>query len=72
MSVEVNCMKCNKLLFEVVPLSPDGKYWAMNEKTRLELKLDGIDSYYECPHCKTKNIVVEERPSQLRIIGYKE
>lgn len=72
MKKEENCKKCGKLLLEVVPLQPDGKYWAMREKTALELQSDGIDSYYECAHCKAKNIIIEEHTSQLRIIDYKE
>jgi len=72
---EENCRRCGKPLFKVVPLPPDGKNWAMYEKTRLEIKSDG-DSFYECPHCKAKNIVIEEhppgRPPQKRIIGWKE
>lgn len=69
-------MKCGKLLFEEVPLPPDGKNWAMHEKNPLELKSDSDDHYYECPHCCAKNIVIEEHPldrlPQLRIIGYKD
>jgi len=70
-SIEVNCMKCGKLLFEVVALTHDEKYWGMDQTTPLELKSDSNDYYYECPCCKAKNIVIEELPYQLRIISYK-
>jgi DNA-directed RNA polymerase subunit RPC12/RpoP len=72
----VNCMKCGKLLFEVVPLPPNGKYWAMHDETALELKSVSDDYYYECPHCSAKNIVIVEHhsdgPPQGRIISYKD
>jgi phage FluMu protein Com len=69
------CRKCGGLLFKVVPLPPEGKYWAMCDETLLDLKSDGLDYFFECPHCKARNITVEEHPEggppQFRIFSWK-
>ena len=69
------CRKCAGLLFKVVPLPPDRKYWAMCDETPLNLKSDGLDSFFECPHCRAKNIIIEvcppEGPLQFEIVSWK-
>jgi hypothetical protein len=75
MTRDEKCRKCGSLLFEVVPLPPDGKYWAMCDETPLDLKSDGLDHFFECAHCGAKNIIITERPKegppQFEIISWK-
>ena len=60
---------------QVVPLPPDGKYWAMCDETPLDLQSDGADSFFECPHCGEKKIIAIDRPKegpfQYTIISWK-
>jgi len=62
MSKDEKCRKCGEVLFKVVPLPPDGRYWAMCDETELELKSDDVDSFFECPYCGAKNVVSMEHP----------
>lgn len=68
------CMKCGALLFEVVPL-PDGVNLAMCDETPLDIKSDGADRFFECPHCGAKNIIEVEHPQdgppQFEIVSWK-
>jgi predicted RNA-binding Zn-ribbon protein involved in translation (DUF1610 family) len=69
------CKKCERPLFKVVPLPPEGKYWAMCNETEIDLASDATDSFFECPHCGAKNIISEEHskdgPPQFRIVSWK-
>jgi len=60
MTRDEKCRKCRGLLFSVVPLPPDGKYWLMYEKTKLALESDETDHFFKCLHCGAKNIVTTE------------
>lgn len=82
MGIEVDtkdekCRKCGVLLFRVVPLPPEGRYWAMSDEMSLDLKTDVDDKFYNCPLCGAKNVIVsrghkEGEPPQYEILYLKE
>ena len=63
------------MLFQTNPLDNKGNF-AMDPKSRLDLETDGIDDFFICPHCKTKNVVTESKSksglSQLKISHTKQ
>lgn len=69
-----NCLKCGKILFDKVRL--DDVHWAMDSSTRKELESDGTDSFFRCPNCDTKNVVIlstnEQGVSQFVVSHIKE
>jgi len=76
MTRDEKCRKCGGVLFKVVPLSPDGNYWAMCEEAPLDLKSNGLDHFFQCPHCGVKNIIIQEvhpkeGPPQFKIVSLK-
>jgi predicted RNA-binding Zn-ribbon protein involved in translation (DUF1610 family) len=76
MTRDEKCRKCGGVLFKVVPLSPDGKYWAMCDEAPLDLKSTGLDHFFQCPQCGAKNIIIQEAhpkegPPQFKIVSWK-
>jgi predicted RNA-binding Zn-ribbon protein involved in translation (DUF1610 family) len=76
MTRDEKCRKCGGVLFKVVPLSPDGKYWAMCDEAPLDLKSNGLDRFFQCPHCGAENIIIQEShlkegPPQFTIVSWK-
>lgn len=73
--MEVKCLNCGGVLFETVPLDEKG-HMAVDVNTRLALEYEGNDSFYRCPHCSAKNVVVEATSPhglpQLRISHIKK
>lgn len=55
--IQERCLSCGEVLFEKALLRDEG------HPTELILASDGVDYFYECPHCGAKNVVVEERNS---------
>ncbi len=72
---DVKCLSCNGVLFKKTDLDNKGN-WAMDPQHSLELSHDENDSYFKCPHCGAKNIVVDSMSptglSQLRIVRAKK
>jgi hypothetical protein len=66
------CLKCSEVLFEMEPRrSPAGK--KTHSPRRCELEEEGDLTFYRCPRCGAKNIVIETRsPSgfpQLTVVA---
>jgi len=63
--MDVNCLDCDGLLFKKVPLDNKGN-WAIEVETPAMLEQDERDSFFLCPHCSAKNVVVDgESPTGL-------
>ena len=56
--MEVKCLDCNGVLFKKVSLDGKGN-WAIDPATPIKLEHDESDSFFRCPHCSTKNVVIE-------------
>jgi hypothetical protein len=66
------CLNCSEVLFEMEPKrSPLGK--RTHPLRRCELEEEGDKTFYRCPRCRAKNIVIETRsPSgfpQLTVVA---
>jgi len=74
-TVDVSCLGCGGVLFKKGPLDDRG-HWARQVASGSQLEPDGTDTYYKCPHCGAKNIVVSETSPhgvpQLRISHVKK
>jgi len=73
--MEEKCRKCGKTLFKKVLLDEQG-HTAIDESTPISLESDDKESFFKCPHCLAKNIVVSSTSQygvpQLRISHVKE
>ena len=73
--MEVKCLKCGRAMFKTVPLDNKG-HMAINVNTPFDLEHDGKDSYFKCPNCSAKNVVIESNSPnglpQARISHFKE
>ena len=69
-----NCLNCGEILFDKVRL--DDVHWAMSSSTHRELESNGTDSFFRCPHCNAKNVVIistnERGVSQFIVSHIKE
>lgn len=76
--LDERCLRCEAILFKVVPLPPDGRCWAMSDEMPLDLKSDDDDKFYECQHCGAKNVIASrgrkggEQALQCEIVSWKE
>jgi len=73
--MEQKCLKCGGILFKKVLLDEKG-HTAMDMSTKIDLESDGLDQFYKCPHCQTKNVIADvtrpDSPPQIRISRIKE
>ena len=73
--MEQKCFKCGGVLFKKVILDEGGKI-GMDTETKVDLEFDGVDSFFRCPHCYAKNVIVDvtraDSPPQIRISDVKE
>jgi len=73
--MEQKCLKCGGMLFKKVFLDDKG-HMAMDADTKIDLESDGVDSFFRCPHCYAKNVIVDATSphglSQIRISHIKE
>jgi Zn finger protein HypA/HybF involved in hydrogenase expression len=56
--VVVPCLACGEPLFKMGPMDAEGYHWGRSGKDNPELQFDGVDHYYECPHCKACNVLI--------------
>ena len=80
---EEKCTSCGGLLYRGTPVINEDKITPetipdtlpCDMVPRLDLKSNGIDRFFECPHCYAKNIVIIEHPKdgvpQLKIVSWK-
>lgn len=80
---EEKCRRCGGLLYRGTPLINEAELipetipdtLPCDMVPRLDLKSNGVDRFFECPHCEAKNIVIIERPKegvpQLKIVSWK-
>lgn len=61
--MEVKCLNCGGVMFKKVSLDEKG-HLAMDANARLDLEHDGNDSFFRCPHCSAKNVVVDATSPQ--------
>jgi transcription elongation factor Elf1 len=75
MTMEEKCRRCGKTLFQKVLLDEKG-HCAMSSDYKMELQHDGVDSYFHCPHCSAKNVVISYKDDTgveaLRILYAKD
>uniref|UniRef100_A0A6H1ZQY5 Uncharacterized protein n=1 Tax=viral metagenome TaxID=1070528 RepID=A0A6H1ZQY5_9ZZZZ len=55
---DVKCLSCNGVLFKKNALDNKGN-WAMDPQHSLDLIEETDSTYFKCPHCSIKNIVVD-------------
>jgi Zn finger protein HypA/HybF involved in hydrogenase expression len=55
---EIKCLNCNGILFKTVLLDEKG-HQAMDVSTQLPLEHDETDSFFKCPHCSSKNVIID-------------
>jgi predicted RNA-binding Zn-ribbon protein involved in translation (DUF1610 family) len=58
--MDVKCLSCNGLLFKKNALDDKGN-WAMDPTYKLDLQHDKEESFFKCPHCGAKNIVIDSK-----------
>jgi DNA-directed RNA polymerase subunit RPC12/RpoP len=65
--MEEPCRQCGGMLFHTVDIDGTG-HRTLDPRTPLPLETDGGDSFYRCPHCGAKNVIIEKREAGLRHI----
>lgn len=56
--VDEPCLACGKTMFRKGSRDAEGDHWGMHVEDTITLDLDGVDHYYECPHCNAHNVVM--------------
>lgn len=73
--IDIKCLSCGKILFKATVLDDQGNL-AMDPKHKLSLTQKDGETYFKCPHCDIKNIVVETTSSsgllKLKIVNAKK
>ena len=65
--MEVKCLNCGGVLFHKVPLDDEGN-WAIDTETAIPIEDDETDSFYRCPHCSAKNVVIDLTREALNVL----